>query len=291
MNPFNGNQVQNNSNVYHAELFREIAFTSFVEDLLSATVADMISDIHKNMFGAVIRQPEIDRTKIVINERDAYQCEVDINSTIETDETVFTMDKTLDATFEVCPWDEAYTTMNLTAEAQKIVNEEMILAVDKYILDKALNLATLTVPAIADAATAKAAVTAANVAFIGKRANKGMKTIVAAASMYPFFEELFTSRISVLGDSVLLSGELATISGWNVVFTDDAQMTNPAEVIFAVGKPLDTYIDEAGFSSITDRYKESADSTKVNLNKLHITQLNIGSTLWKGNEPYLLIAR
>ena len=249
----------------------------------------MISDIHRNKFGAVIRQPEMDRSKIVIDEKDAYQCEVDVTSTIETDETIFTMQKTLSAAFEICEWDEAYTEPNLSQEAMRLVNEEMILAVDKYILTEALAQATNTVAAITDAATAEAAVCEVEGMFAGLRSLPGTRVIVAANTMYGFFKELFVSRMTVLGDEVFLSGQLKSIGGWDICFIDAGNHPDPTKVIFAVGKPLDTYIDEAGFSH-GERYKESGDPAKINLNKIKFHQLNIGVKLWKTNEVRLVVA-
>lgn len=289
MDPFNTNQVQNNANVYHARLFREIAYTSFLEDLISATCGSMISNIHRNKFGAVIRQPEMDRSKIVVNKRDAYQCELDINSTIETDETIFTMGTALDATFEICPWDEAYTEPNLTQEAMRLVNEEIMLAVDNFILEEAIAQATNTVGAITDAASAEAVICEVEGMFVGLRSLPGTRVIVAANTMYAFFKELFVSRMTVLGDEVFLSGQLKTIAGWDICFIDSANHPDPTKVIFAVGKPLDTYIDEAGFSH-GERFKESGDPTKVNLNKVYFHQLNIGTKVWNTNQVRLVIA-
>lgn len=289
MDPFNTNQVQSNNNVYHNRLFNEIAFTSFVEDLYSATCASMISDMHMNKFGAVIRQPEMDESKFIVTESDAYQCELNINSTLETDETIFTMEKTLHTAYEVCQWDEAYTEVGLSQEASRIMNEKFILAVDAYVLNRALALATNTVAAITDAASAEAVICEVEAMFVGLRSLPGSRVIVAANTMYPFFKELFTTRMTVLGDDVFLSGQLKTIGGWDICFIDQSHHPDPTKAIFAVGKPLDTYIDEAGFS-MGVRDKQGTTPNDVNLNKIHFKQLNIGVTIWKPNQVRLVVS-
>lgn len=289
MPPFNNNQAQVNANVYHDRLFREIAYTSFMQDLLSATCGSMIANMHTNMFGAVIRQPDMDRSRISINQRDAYQCEIDVNSTIETDEEIFTMQHTIDASFKVCPWDEAYTEVGLTQEMMKLVNEEMILYVDQYILNQALTQATESAPAITDSATAESVVCDIEAKFVGLRSLPGQRVIVAPNTFYPYFKKLFVDRQTVLGDEIFLSGQLKTIGGWDICFIDESNHPDPTKVIFAVGKPLDVYVDEAGFSH-GERNAETGDPNKIDLNKIYYHQLNIGAKLWRSNTPRLVIS-
>lgn len=289
MGPFNNLQVQNNLNVYDAELFREIEFTFFQEELLPKTVAAMISEMEMNKFGAIIRAPQFDRSKIVVSVDDAYQCTVTQNSTLETSSETFTIDKTLSSAFDVCPWDEAYQTMNITAEGNKVMNEQMLFAIDTYVLGQALAQATNTLTAIVDDATAQTAVTEANTYFAGLAATPGSKVIVAPNTMYSFFQDLFIDRMTIVGDNVLLTGNLETIGGWTIAFVDASIHPDPTKVIFAVGKPLVTYIDELGYNEEW-RYVESGDPTITNRNKRYFRQLNIGTKIWSSKQSQIHIA-
>ena len=179
--------------------------------------------------------------------------------------------------------------MALGQEAMRLMNIAMLYKVDAHILEQAIALATRTVGPITDAATANAIVCEVEALYVGMQALPGTKVMIAANTMYPFFKALFTDRITVLGDEVLVTGQLKSIGGWDLVFVDESHHPDPTKVIFAVGKPLDTYIDEAGFSH-GERFAETGDPNKIDLNKIYFHQLNIGTTLWKTNEVRLIIA-
>lgn len=285
-----GGRNQWNSNVYSDEIFREIDSMAFLEDLKSKTCASRVAEITTNAFAAVIHQPTINRDAIQVGRVDAYQCEIEVNSTIETsDDAVFMQDQ-LYTVLEICEFDEAYTEVNLTQEARREMNYKMALAVDEYILKEMATQSLNFVGPIVDSATADSIVTEVETMFIGYESVPGQKVIIAGQSMYPYFRNLFVDRITALGDEVLVTGKLMTIAGWEVCFTADSQMPDPSFAFFAVGKPLNLYIDEAGFGEDV-RWKQGSTPEAINFNKIHYRTLNLVAKLWTANAPRLVVSR
>lgn len=286
------NREQDNTNVYHDRAFREMSYTSFLEDLYERTGARMISNFHLNKFDAVIRKPEFDRSKIVVGMDEAYQCEIESNSNIETSEEVLQMDKTLHTTYQICQDDEAYITLPIREEASKETNRKFLLAIDAYIFGKVFELATETTDPITDIATAESVTVGVSGNFIQYESVPGQKVIIAPHTMYAYFRNMFTDRIDVMGDDVFQTGQLRTIDGWTIYFVAQSQLpaADADSVIYAIGKPVDTFIDEAGFMEGSVR-KQGSTPDHVNFNFLFYKKLNLVSHIWAENLPRVVISR
>lgn len=283
-------RAQDNLNIYDDALFRDVVYSAFLEDLRLKTGISRVATMHMNEKTALITAPSIDSSKFIVGSADVYDCEIEVNSTVETANETLTLDKQLHIAVEICENDEWYTVPSLKEAAMKEMNYAMTLEFEKYVIDKILNFAGVqTVAAITDAATAKAAFTAVTAGTIGKQGFNGQKVAVLPASMYAFCEELFVTRTTILGDNTLITGELKNISGFEIVFLDDSLFSDPTKAIFAIGKPVDVYVDKAGFMEGM-RDKQASVQSAVNFNKIYFKKLHITATIWGANKERVYIA-
>lgn len=165
-------------------------------------------------------------------------------------------------------------------------------ALDKQAMAAATAAAGTTIAAVTDAASAKAALDAVRVLFVGKTNVQNPLVAVIPSTLSSFFVELGASRITAFGDKVFVTGEIMTIDGITLYIVDSAQLADPTKVHFFAGKPVHYYYDKDTFDILEkDSPVPVTDPvTVINKNKVRQMELQGNFIVWSQNEERIVVA-
>jgi len=278
------------ANVIHSKIYREMFMDVFQERARTNTVASMISKMHEGQYATSINNPYRDVAVTVSGSTTAIDpcavaagsmlCELDINDFTTFNETIFVNDY-ISTTEKVCETNEEYTNVDLMAASLKEQTQAMIEAVDRYVLTEADAQATLTLPAIIDAATAKAAMEGVTGLLSGFSGGFRDRFVVIGNSLYPFFVDLVSNVQTPFGDAALETGDVFNYMGIDILVVRDAQMPSAARALAGIKGSIDTYMDPVVRSGEKDAIPSVP--TKVSLEKVRYQLVYLQTKIWALN--------
>lgn len=279
--------LRGNPNTAIADLYKDITLSSFLREMESKTgMALYVTKVSADK-NVLIKQPVF--AKVGTPVEDEISCLYAKTSSWNlTQETLNITDRIYD-NYEYCP--EDYSRL----EVQGVIEEmdyktrlALHYALDKKAMAAAIAAAGTTIAAVTDAASAKAALEAVRVLFVGKTNVQNPLIAVIPSTLSNYFVELGATRITAMGDKVFVTGEIMTIDGITLYIVDSAQLASPTQVVFFAGKPVHYYYDKDTFD-ILEKDSPVPDGKVINKNRVRQMELQGNFKVWSQNEERIIV--
>jgi hypothetical protein len=239
---------------------------------------------------AKIFQPSLAITGTPIE--DSISCLYELTTSfVATTESISIEDRIYDA-YDFC--EEDYKRVDKSVESyleetDRLIRLRLHYALDKKTMAAAIAAAGTTIAAVTDSATAKAALDTVRDIFTGKTNMQNEITAVIPSTLMKYFIDIMASRVTVMGDSALLTGSVNTIDGINLVAAASGQLADPTKVVFFVGKPVNYYFDKNGMNLET--YNAVVPTGKaINKNFTRLIELQGQVVVWYGNAGRIIVS-
>jgi len=283
--------LSGNANTAVADSYKDITLASFIMEMESKTgMALFVEKVPANK-NAVIKQPVF--AKVGTPVEDEISClYAKTSSWALTQETLNITDRIYD-NYEYCPEDyERLEVQGVIEEMDRQTRLALHYALDKKAMAAAIAAAGTTIATpVTSAATAKAALEAVRVLFVGKTNVQNPLVAVIPSTLSNYFVELGATRITAMGDQVFVTGEIMTIDGITLYIVDAAQLAAPTRVVFFAGKPVHYYYDKDTFDILEkDSPVPVTDPvTVINKNRVRQMELQGNFKVWSQNAERIVV--
>ncbi len=277
-----------NNNTAIVDLYREMTIATFIKEMESKTGMSLYTEMKSADRNILIHQPVF--LKVGVAVEDDISCLYAPTSSWDLTQETLEIKTRIYENYEYCP--EDYSRLEVQGTIQEM-DRQIRLALHYKLDQRAVATATagagLTIPAVTDAITAKAALDAVRVAFVGKINVQNPLIAVIPSTLSTFFVELGAVRITAFGDQVFVTGEIMTIDGITLFVVDAAQLVDPTAVLFFAGKPVHYYFDKNSFD-ILEKDSPVPVGSIINKNKVRQMELQGDFIVWTQNEERIILS-
>lgn len=279
--------LRGNANTAVSDLYKDITLGSFIIEMESKTGMSLYVDMVSANKNTIIKQPVFAAVGAPVE--DEISCLYETTSSWALTQETLSISDRIYFSYEYCPEDyDRLEVPGVIEEMDRQAQLKMHYALDKQAMATAIAAAGTTIASVTDAATAKAALDAVRVLFVGKTNVQNPLIAVIPSTLSPFFVELGASRITAFGDQVFITGEVMTIDGITLYVVDAAQLASPTQVVFFAGKPVHYYYDKNTFS-ISESPAPIPEGKSVNKNIVRLMELQGNFKVWSQNEERIVV--
>jgi len=280
--------LRGNANTAVVDLYKEMTLKTFVIEMESKTGMSLYTELKSADKNILIKQPVF--AKVGSPVEDPISCLYASTSSWALTQETLSIEDRIYENYEYCPEDYSrLEVQGVIEEMDRKVRLAMHYALDKQAMATAIAAAGTTLgTVVTSAATAKAALDAVRVLFVGKTNVQNPLIAVIPSTLSSFFVELGATRITAFGDQVFVTGEIMTIDGITLYIVDAAQLAAPTVVTFFAGKPVHYYYDKNTFD-VLEKDSPVPGGSIINKNKVRQMELQGNFKVWSQNAERIVV--
>lgn len=279
-----------NDNDWILEAYKEAHLEGFQQDLEEKVGFSLFTEFVPANYNTAITQFGYSQTSNFY--KGPVRCERISGGKITITEEKIVLDNEYTDTVVYCEENVKRTRIGiptLLQEADIDLTRLMKHELNKEAFTLAVGAASFTVPAVTDSATALAAIDAV-IAEYGAYMEDVDIVAHVPHQLLPFFREILTTRITVMGDNALKTGMIGDILGVKIktLSSNILDAADAGTVLFTIGQPVHFYYDESMYDLNTYEAPKSDPSTVYHTsNKVREIRVVGQFVVWENSKQYI----